>query len=403
MKKSDKLSVKKLIIIIVAAVLVLTLTGVMLFLFVPVKIDVDIDAVNAVGTDVLVRTTDGVTTIYKSDGKGGVSDEPFKILAFTDTHFDTYKKKGALTAKYMVENISREKPDLVVFVGDIVTSSTNRTRAKQLAAVMEKLGVYWVGVLGNHEGNNSRSISRKEFIDIYSSYPHCLISAEEKKTADGEKVWGNGNTQINILTKDGKVAQSLFFIDSGDEISDEDAKTYGVSEGSADYVKPSQIKWYGERVAALEAGVKSTLFLHIPLCEYADALSDAPKKADGTLDFDSVSEKGTQALFGGSLEKVTCPKYNSGLFDAILDGGSTRTVVCGHDHVNDFRILYKGVTLCYNRASGYSSYNAYTKDKSNKLGQGATIYSVNSDGTITFSDIVNSERFDVSGAYKLYK
>ncbi|HOB63632.1 MAG TPA: metallophosphoesterase [Clostridia bacterium] len=404
-KTSPKLGRKKLIMIIVAAVLVLAIVGVMLYLFVPVKIAVDIDSVRYVGTDVVVRdAADGQhKEIFKSDGNGGISDKPFKILAFTDTHFDTYKKKGSFTVKYMLENIYMEKPDLVVFVGDVVTSATNRARAKQLAEVMEKLGVYWAAVLGNHEGDNIRSISRKEFVELYASYPHCLISAEEKFTSGGEKVWGNGNTQIDILAADGSIAQTLFFIDSGNEISDEDAKAFGVEKGSYDYVKPSQIKWYSERVATLPEGTRSTMFLHIPFPEYADALNDVPRKVDGTFDYGAVSENGTKALFGGALEGVASPKYNSGLFDAILEGGSTKTVVCGHDHINDFRIVYKGVTLCYNRASGYSSYNAYSKNKARELGQGATVYTVNADGSIEFTDILNRERFDVSEAYKLYK
>ena len=183
----------------------------MLYLFVPVKIAVDIDSVRYVGTDVVVRdAADGQHgEIFKSDGNGGISDKPFKILAFTDTHFGTYKEKGgSFTVKYMLENIYMEKPDLVVFVGDVVTSATNRARAKQLAEVMEKLGVYWAAVLGNHEGDNIRSISRKEFVELYASYPHCLISAEEKFTSGGEKVWGNGNTQIDILAADGSIAQT---------------------------------------------------------------------------------------------------------------------------------------------------------------------------------------------------
>jgi len=395
---------KKLIIIIISVVLVLALGSTALGLFVNVGIDVDISSIEKVGTDtVVVPAANGEPlSLYKPDGNGGISSEPFKILAFTDTHFDTYRKKGKYTMEYMVANIQREKPDLVVFVGDIVTSSSNRKRAEQIAEVMEKLEVYWVTVLGNHEGDNFRSISREKFIEIYSSYPHCLIDSGKKITSDNEEVWGNGKTQINVLTEGGVVSQSLFFIDSGNRVSKEDAQTLNIDTESYDFVKESQIKWYEERVEALPVGTKSMIFVHIPLPEYQEAEDDAVKNPDGTFDYEATSAKGTKVLFGKSRESVSSSDYNSGFFDSIVSKGSTQAVICGHDHVNNYRILYKNVLLCYNRSSGYSSYSVVTKGMSDKLEQGASIYYVNQDGTLSFGDIINRDYFDDTEVMKLY-
>lgn len=404
--RKERLRKKNIMLIVALAVIIaLGITGAMIYLFVPVKIDVDISSIQTVGSRVEVKKAEGdqPVSIYIPDEEGNISSTPFKILSFTDTHFDTYRKKGYFTMKFFIENIQTEKPDLVVIVGDLITSSTNRARAIQVCEVMEKLGVYWIAVLGNHEGDNGRSISRAEFAELYSSYPHCLVESDTKFTADGEQVWGNGNTQINILTTGGAVSQSLFFIDSGNRISKEDAEKFNLSKDDYDYVKPSQVSWYKERTAMLDEGVKSMVFLHIPLREYADAYEAAPKNVDGTLNIGTEGEDGTVTSFGEKREGVACSKHNGGLFDAILESGSTQAVVAGHDHVNDFRIRYKGVWLCYNRSSGYSSYNAYTKELSTKLMQGASIYTINASGEIEFSDIINGERFDDSKAYALYK
>lgn len=379
-------------------------TGTMLGLFVNVGIDVDISAIEKVGTDIkLIYASNGdPLAIYKSNGKEGISSEPFKILAFTDTHFDTNRKKGSYTIKYMVANIQRERPDLVVFVGDVITSSSNKKRVEQVCEAMEKLGVYWIPVLGNHEGDNARSISREKFVEIYSSYPHCLIDGDKKHTADGQEVWGNGNTQINILNQGGAVSQSLFFLDSGNKVSKEDAKTLDIRRRSDDFVKESQIKWYEERVDALSPGTKSMLFFHIPLLEYKDAVEEAVKTEDGGFDYEATSAEGTRVIFGVSQEKVGSSDYNSGLFDSIVKKASTKVVICGHDHVNNYQILYKNVLLCYNRSSGYSSYSAVKNGLSSVTEQGASIYYVNQDGTLSFGDIINRNYFDDSEVLKLY-
>lgn len=405
--KARKLSKKAIIMIVtsVVTVVALAITGTLLHIFIPIKIDVDIWAIQRVGSRIVVQAAEGEqpTSIYIPDDEGQISSTPLKILSFSDTHLATHSKKNKFTMDFLIKNIQIEKPDLVVIVGDVITGRTNRVRIIQLCEVFEKLGVYWIGVLGNHEGDNMHSVSRKDFVDIYASYPHCLIEKDTKTTANGEKVWGYGNTQINVLTTGGAVSQSLFFLDSGNEISKEDAKKYNVKKGSADYVKPSQIAWYKERAAMLDEGVKSMMFLHIPFPEYKDAYEAAPKKADGTLNIGAEAADGTVVSFGEKKEGIVSPKYNSGLFDAILRIGSTQAVVVGHDHVNNFRIRYKGVWLCYNRGSGYDSYNSVTKKVSDKLNQGASIYTIKADGEIEFGDIINGERFDDSQAYKLYK
>ena len=78
--------------------------------------------------------------------------------------------------------------------------------------------------------------------------------------------------------------------------------------------------------------------------------------------------------------------------------------VCGHDHINDFVLRYRGVTLSYNVPSGYSSYNLYTKKISDRLLQGYTRYTFHPDGSFDLEQFRNADLYPDAQAeiLKLY-
>ncbi len=351
----------------------------------------------------------GYTTLFKTAGNG--IDADFKVIGFTDTHLDHNKEKGNVTLEFVIRNIVNEKPDLVVFVGDNVTSSFNGRRAKQLCEVMEELGVYWTCVLGNHEGDNMWSITRERMVKLFASYPHCLTEADAKHTADGEEVWGEGNHVINLADSRGNVTRSLYFLDGGNEMSEEDLERYAaeIEAGTGrrdDYVKPGQIEWYRETVAAIGGGgvpggtVPSAVFVHIPLPEYKTAYEELTGETEVSPEsvpaYDVPNENGDYMIMGQRREGICCSGHNGGLFGAILEEGSTDLVVCGHDHINDFVLSYRGVILSYNVPSGYSSYNLYTKKISDSLLQGYTRYTFRSDGSFDLEQVCNDEAWPES-------
>ena len=354
--------------------------------------------------NVYAEKRDGYTTLCKRDADGNALGEEFKVIGFTDTHLDHRREKGNVTLEYVIRNIAAEKPDLVVFVGDNITSSFNARRAKQLCRVMEEFGVYWTCVLGNHEGDNRYSMSREKMVKLFASYPHCLIEADKKHTADGEEVFGNGNHVLNLADGEGKIARSLFFLDGGNEMSAEEREKYAeeIEAGSGrpdDYLKESQIEWYRETLAAIEeinAGpVKSAVFVHIPLPEYRTAYEkltgETEVSPESVPEVGVPDEDGDCLLMGQRRETVCCSGHNGGFFDAALDAGSTDLIVCGHDHINDFVLKYKGVVLSYNVPSGYSSYNLYTKGISDRLLQGYTRYTFRPDGSFDLEQFCNAD------------
>lgn len=328
----------------------------------------------------IVDETEDSVTIRKTD------DTPFKILMFTDTHFaipTTRDKPKAhkLTAEKLVENIRREQPDLVLVGGDNVTSSLNRYRSHQFARIFEKFGVYWGGVIGNHEGDNPWSIHRDTMVKIFSSYDHCLMR-QGKKDVDGDC-----NYTIRILNADGSLKHAFICLDSFDEMSEESMKEHGIvredpDDTIYDFVKQSQIDWYKSQIDSMKSEFgkcPSSVLLHIPLTQYQDAV-------------DLVEKGELQYLWGEKEDGICCSAYDSGLFDAILASDCTKTVFCGHDHMNNFGVEYKGIVLTYINPSGYGTYGFYRKNApESKWQQGYTRLMLADDGTFTLEQIRNSQ------------
>lgn len=388
MRKQTKPAKTRNVIAITTLVVVLALGGVGAYLGIPVGLKVKINDVESVATNV-AKFDAGVHGQYLSVGKvdaeGNLVDEPFKILAFTDLHLDKSYKKGAKTIDNMLAAIYTEKPDLLIFTGDIITSATNWLRVKQFGELLEKVGIYWCPILGNHEGDNAFALKRAKTVEIWSGYEHCLM--HDDPVALSDNVWGNGNYVVNIVKSGGIVEQSLIFVDSGDRVSKADAKRLGIVDDGYDYVKPSQIKWYNGVMDNLDAieqdePIKSMLYLHIPLRQYLDALKII--KDEELAVGATASDKTTQYVFGNAYERVCASDHDSGLFDAILKGKSTQAVFCGHDHVNNFNIKYKGINLVYNQKSGYSSYDMASKGLGTP-NQGYTKTIVDKDGKIAIS------------------
>lgn len=349
---------KKAFKIIVAIILVIAIgAGSFLVYKINQGLNYDIASVESVGTNVEIVSEDiDSVTIKKND------DSDFKVVMFTDTHLNG-SKEDQMAVNYIVENVTREKPDLVIFGGDNVSSAISKKRTDEFTQLMENLGVYWAAVLGNHDGEGVLTYSRKEIIDIYATSEHCLVRQGK------EDIDGNGNFTINILNSDGSLREVFFLLDSGDYMTDELKEQYGVTEQGRPYdgVKESQVQWYKEKHDAIEAeygDFKSIAVMHIPPYQ---------SKNLGEAEF----------LYGVKNEDICESGFDSGLFDALKEKGSAQAVYYGHDHVNDFGAMYDGILLSYIQSSGYGSYNIYsnTGAPESEWLQGCTILSIKADGT----------------------
>lgn len=332
-------------------------------------ISYDISSVEKVqnNIEIIKEDADSVTIKKNSDGN-------FRVLMFADTHLNGKKATDIQTVSYIVKNITEQKPDLVLFGGDNVSSGFNKKRNVEFAQLMENLGVYWAAVLGNHEGDGLLAVSREENVDIFSSFDHCLMRQGK------EDVDGNGNYAINVLGKDNKIIQAFFLMDSGSYMTDESKKEYGVTKDGEFYdgVKTSQVNWYKAKHDAVEAQYgkfKSVTVIHIPPYQ--------AEKEYAESDF----------LYGEKREGVCESGFDSGLVDAMTEKGSAQAVYFGHDHVNNFGVMYNNILLSYIQPSGYGVYNMESKFDApeNEWIQGCTLLDIRPDGSFSASRIYNHQ------------
>lgn len=337
-----------------------------------------------IGTRVRVVSSDKYsTTIAKFDADGNMTDEDFVILTGTDLHLDHGMENNEKTVERFVRHIKDIKPDLIVLTGDIILTDTQQTDAIQFAQMMEKLGIYWTAVFGNHEVREERGFYKYLLLKDFADYEHCLCKLGP------DELFGYGNYTVNILGKGGRLRRTLFFFDSGRNIIDSYRKEHGVPADlkGYDFLKNSQINFYKCTIDSLKSKYgyfPSFVYLHIPLVEFANAF-------DGDEEHGYTPSGKCKLLYGEQYESVGSSPFNSGMFDAILEKGSTDGVFAGHDHINDWCAVYKGVYLVYSLPGGYNEYHMGTRfgKPESEWVQGVTVTTLHDDGTFDIKPVYN--------------
>lgn len=309
------------------------------------------------------------------------TDDHFKVVQLTDVHIGggfLSIKKDSMAINAVAAMITAEKPDLVVITGDIAYpvpfqagTFNNKTSAELFAQLMEKLGVYWVPVFGNHDTEAYSYYSRKKISEFYSQekFSHCLFQAGP------EDVDGYGNSIINVKNTKGEITQSLVMLDSHSYV---DNDYFGIM-WKYDTIHESQVKWYEDSLNKIKAEnndvmPKSLAFFHIAIPEYKTAWDEY--RANDFNDTENV-----KYIYGKAGEKdysVYTSEYNYGFFDKVKELGSTQGMFCGHDHLNNFSIDYKGVRLTYGYSIDYLAYSGIMKFG---LQRGCTVIDIAPDGS----------------------
>ena len=328
-----------------------------------------------VGTDVRIISSDKhSTTIAKVDEKGNIKSDDFVIVTSTDFHFSEDHDLNTKAVNRFVRHIKEVKPDLVIITGDNILSKYQQIDAIQFAQMMEEIGVYWAATFGNHETREDRGFYKWLLWKSFCDYDHCLCKYGP------DELFGYGNYTINILGEGGKLKKTLFLMDSGRDILEGDKAKYKLPADAKgyDFLKNEQIDFFrneSDKLAAKYGKAESFLYFHIPLVEYNNVF-----RADENGRYVPSGE--AEILYGEQYESTGSSCYNSGMFDAMLEKGG-QAVFCGHDHVNDWCAIYKGVHLTYNLPGGYAVYNL--GDKTGKPEtewvEGVTVTSIHNDGT----------------------
>lgn len=253
------------------------------------------------------------------------ADGKFKIAQFTDMHLDLgtepRRAEAEKTLAQLESILSTEKPDLVVFTGDIVTGRPAAEAWRRLLAVVAGHKLPFCVVLGNHDPE--QDLSREQIAQIVTSYPMTLNTMKKGPLAD---------VVLEVTGKKG-VAALLYCLDSNDYSTIEGVEGYG-------WFRTDQIDWYRARSAAYTAAnggkpLPALAFFHIALPEYAAAWRNPENSHTGRAAEDE------------------CPgALNSGMFAAMVGCGDVMGTFVGHDHDIDYVVAEKGVALGYGRFSG---------------------------------------------------
>lgn len=341
-----------------------------------------------IGSKVKVISENETSTfIGKFNDDGSFDNSPFKILTFTDMHTGDDYDLNDKVMQLMIDNIEEIKPDLVIFTGDCIQAKYQQIDAIQFGQLFEKMGVYWAYTFGNHEAREEKEYYKYLLFKSITDCPYCL-----SKFGD-PALFGYGNYVINIMNSENEIRQSLVMFDSGRDICEPHKTNDKVAfENGYDYIKPTQIEWYKKEITSLKqkyGEVKSLLYMHIPIPEYAEVFGTEKDENQRYIPTGKA-----ELIYGVQYELPGCSPHNSGLFEAMKEMGA-QAVFSGHDHVNDWAALYEGIYLVYSQSSDYNLYglggynNAVYLPESEWL-QGCTFTSIARDGSITIEQKKNS-------------
>ena len=255
---------------------------------------------------------------FSKDGK-------FKIVQFTDVHFKYGNRASDIALERINQVLDDERPDLVIFTGDVVYSAPADSGMLQVLEPVVKRKLPFVVTFGNHD--NEQGMTREQLYDIIRQVPGNLLPDRGTVLSPDYVLTVKSSSNLK------KDAALLYCMDSHSYSPLKDVKGYA-------WLTFDQINWYRQQSAAYKVQnggqpLPALAFFHIPLPEYAEAEAD-----------------GKNPLLGSKGENVSCPRLNSGMFTAIKEQGDVIATFCGHDHDNDFAVMYKDILLAYGRFSG---------------------------------------------------
>ncbi|MDR1004528.1 MAG: metallophosphoesterase family protein [Prevotellaceae bacterium] len=293
-------------------------------------------------------------------------DGTFKIAQFTDTHFQVNNPASDIAIERINEVLDAEKPDLVIFTGDIVYNRPAETGMRTVLEPVSRRGIPFVIVFGNHD--DEQDLTRTQLYDVARSVPGNLLPER------GDRLSPDYVLKIASSGKPAHDAALLYCMDSNaySPIKNQ-VKGYGWFRGE-------QVDWYRRQAAESKMEnhgdtLPALAFFHIPLPEFAEA-----------------AQSSTAILRGTRMEKVCSPALNSGMFTAMKESGDVMGIFVGHDHDNDYAVLWYDILLAYGRFSGGNT-------EYNHLNNGARIIELH-EGTRTFTTWVRQKEGVVLDKYR---
>ncbi len=253
-----------------------------------------------------------------------------KIAQFTDTHisFDSeYRRaESEKTLSQVCYILDTERPDVVMFTGDIVTGSPAPEAWTRLLDELAKRKIPFGVTIGNHDCE--QNMTREEISKLITSYPLSLNILKDDIIIDDA---------VEVLASQGdKIAALLYMLDSNDYPTIDGLSGYGwLTHGQVQNYRDMSLEYTKNNN---NTPYPSLAFFHIPLNEYEVAAKDKRNQK-----------------FGIRGEQECPPVINTGIYASFLERGDVFGTFAGHDHNNDYIVNMYGIALGYGRFSGYKT------------------------------------------------
>lgn len=260
------------------------------------------------------------------------NNNQFKIIQFTDLHFEPEDSRSKQPIQVMRDIIEVENPDLVILTGDIVTGNPIKEGWDAVMSPIVKKDIPYAVIFGNHD--DEQGLTRKETAKIATSYNGCVNKVQQKGVS------GVLNDAITIRDNISKKPRFIIYLLDSHSYSKD-----SIIEGYA-WVEESQINWYKQESIKLTNSnngipLPALAFLHIPLPEHRQSY---------------FHKKGYP--IGERTEEEYLPEVNSGLYYAFHSHKDVFGIFSGHNHNNSYIANLHGISLGFGRFSGGK--NTYT-------------------------------------------
>ncbi len=253
------------------------------------------------------------------------SDKKFKIVQFTDIHWVPGNPASEDAYACMNAVLDAEKPDLVVYTGDLVYGKPAAEALQRCLKPVVDRKIPFAVTWGNHD--DEQDLNRQALFDEIKDLPgNC--------TARTEGLTGVTNYILPLKSSAGNTTSFLLYVfDSNAYTQLPNAKGYAG-------IQPDQVQWYIEKSKAYSKANGGTpypamAFFHIPFPEYNEA-----------------AQNENTSLTGTRKERACSSSLNYGLFASMLQCGDVMATFVGHDHINDYAANWKNILLCYGRFTG---------------------------------------------------
>ncbi|MBE6599230.1 MAG: hypothetical protein E7638_07300 [Ruminococcaceae bacterium] len=279
-------------------------------------------------------------------------DGTFRVLMMSDLQESSQYDPRSLRSVEAV--LDEGDPDLVILGGDncngpeIKNEQDLRDFLDIFTAPMEKRGIPWAHVYGNHDHDAPVDISRQQ--EIYESYSFCVSGHTD------DSVHGKSNFLLPVYNSKDEIALAVWGLDTNHTVDELDFLVNGkmdemaglpncpVGYGVWGMLYFDQLLWYYNTSLQLEKTmgrkVPGLLCMHIAPYEYLTACAN-PEICVREGDFS---------------EGLGTMPFNPGLFALLLQRGDIRAICCGHTHRNDFDAEYCGIRLLWDACVGYRCY-----------------------------------------------